>query len=307
MIRNLRYVLAAAVAAIVVPGILFAARSDIFPGREVGARQAAERGLGTAITGQDSQNGLTLSVIELLADETQTVISYHVSGREADGKSAMSNSPPLLVDTSGTVYVLTRGSLDQQDRRSGTWVFPPIPSQAGDLTLAVVGGFDLANPEVGKPIVATTVPGTWRVAFHWNGNKPAVGPSVQVPQSPLPFGPGSISLASVTQSASATVVRGTINGFSPEVIQALGCPLKPLLNASGGSIDWISCRLGFGDGYRSFEVVYPPVSGSIRFSFELTAPPSPGRPALPPEVERQLGAASTLELLLPVRELKPLK
>ena len=55
--RKTGWVLAAAVAGIVVPGILFAAHSEIFPGREIGTRQAAERGLATTIAAEDSQNG----------------------------------------------------------------------------------------------------------------------------------------------------------------------------------------------------------------------------------------------------------
>src|SRR3990172_4834100 len=129
------FILAVLVSAVLVPGILLAARPALFPGLELGAQLAGDRGLATEVDAHDTQNGITFRVVGFIADETQTVISYTIRGREAEGAVAFTASPQLLIDSDGNSYRQVRGSQDQADRRQGTWVFPPIQAVAGTLTV----------------------------------------------------------------------------------------------------------------------------------------------------------------------------
>jgi hypothetical protein len=207
----------------------------------------------------------------------------------------------VLVDTEGSSHRLDRGSADQADRRRGTWVFPPIPAKAGTLAV-VVEGLDLYTPQQGD-LAITTVPGPWKVEFRWDGKKAPPGPPVDVPAIPQAFGHGSIRIDSIEQAATGTVVSGSLEGFSAEAIQNMDCPAAELETAAGAPVQWITCRLGFGEGYRSFEINYPPTSGSVKLNFVLSysGHGPPGEPALPPELQSDEGARATFNLDLPQR------
>ena len=286
---------------VLVPGILFADPPVSFPGLESGAREASERGLAADVNASSSINGLTLKLTGFIADETQTVISYAVTGREAEGNAASDTSATVLVDAEGQSHRPARGSADQVDRRRGTWVFPPIPAKAGTLAV-VVEEFDLYTPQQ-PDLTMTTVPGPWKVEFKWDGKKAPLGPPVDVPAIPQAFGRGSISISSVQQSATGTVVSGTLEGFSAEAIQNMDCPAAELGTADGTLVGWIECRFGFGEGYRSFEINYPPTSGKVKLNFVLSYSTHgpPGEPALPPELRTDEGARATFDLDLPQR------
>ena len=286
---------------VLVPGILFADPPVSFPGLESGAREASDRGLAGEVNASSSVNGLTLKLTGLIADETQTVISYAVAGREAERNAASDTSATVLVDTEGNSHRPTRGSADQVDRRRGTWVFPPIPAKAGTLAV-VVKEFDLYTPRQ-PDLTMTTVPGPWKVEFRWDGKKAPPGPPVDVPAIPQAFGRGSIRIDSITQAATGTVVSGSLEGFSAEAIQNMDCPAAELETADGTLVGWIECRLGFGEGYRSFEINYPPTSGKVKFNFVLSfsSHGPPGEPALPPELRSDEGARATFDLELPAR------
>jgi hypothetical protein len=286
---------------VLVPGILFADPPISFPGLESGAREAADRGLASDVNASSSTNGLTLELTGFIADETQTVISYAVTGRDADGSAASDTSATVLVDTEGNSHRPDRGSADQADRRRGTWVFPPIPAKAGTLAV-VVEEFDLYTPQPGE-LAMTEVPGPWKVEFQWDGKKAPPGPPVDVPAIPQAFGRGSIRIDGIQQAATGTVVSGSLEGFSAEAIQWMGCPAAELETADGTPIQWITCRFGFGEGYRSFEINYPPTSGKVKLDFVLSYSPHgpPGEPDLPPELRSDEGARATFDLDLPQR------
>jgi hypothetical protein len=286
---------------VLVPGILFADPPVSFPGLESGAREASDRGLAVDVNASSSINGLTLELTGFIADETQTVISYAVTGRAADGNAASDTSATVLVDTEGHSHRPARGSADQVDRRRGTWVFPPIPAKAGTLAV-VVEEFDLYTPQQ-PDLTMTTVPGPWKVEFRWDGKKAPPGPPVDVPAIPQAFGHGSIRIESIEQAATGTIVSGSLEGFSGEAIQSMDCPAAELEAGDGGSVPWITCRFGFGEGYRSFEINYPPTSGKVKINFVLSfsSHGPPGEPALPPELRSDEGARATFDLDLPQR------
>ncbi len=283
-----------------VPSALARGMPPAFPGRELGAQEASDRGFADPSTASYTASGLTLRVLGVVADDYQTVVSYEVTGREADGSTAMSGSVPQLVDASGKTYRMVRGSRDQANRRLGSWVFPSMPSTAGAVSL-VIDGFELATPSQGAPLQITKVPGTWRVSLPWDGSKAPSGPTVMLAETPQSFGQGAIVLESIRQFATATVVTGHFTGHSAQAIEAMGCPATFLSKAGGPEVRWISCRLGFGEGNRSFEVNYPPVAGPVTLRFQLLFPSPPGAPPVPSELRIGEGATVAVDVQLPPR------
>lgn len=288
----------AASAAVLIPGALFADWPVPFPGLESGARDAAGHGLAVGVDARSEANGITLEITGFVADETETVVSYVLTGREDEG-IAQSGSGTFLINADGKSYRSTRGSADQNDRRHATAVFPPIPAKAGGLAVEMDGLF-MVSGEMGRDV--NEIPGTWKVEFNWDGKKAPPGPSVDVPAAPQPFGPGSISITSVQQAATGTVVRGTLDGFPVEAIQSMGCPAGAIDTGNAGSVGWIACRLGFGEGYRSFEIIYyPPTTGKVTLNFVLGFSGGPPGTTVSPGYQEAAGAIATFELDLPPR------
>jgi len=290
--------MAALAVAVLVPSMLFADRPVPFPGLESGARNAAEHGLAKDIDASASNDGIELKVVGFVADETETVVSYVLSGREDEGV-AQNGSGTFLIDADGQSYRSTRGSADQNDPRYATAVFPPIPAKAGTLALEMDGLF-IVSREIGRDV--KEVSGKWKVEFDWDGKKAPPGPLVEIPAAPQAFGPGSIFITSIQQAATGTVVSGTLEGFSADAIQSMDCVAAPLTAAGGASIPWITCREGFGEGYRSFEIIYPPTTGKVALNFVLGfSGHGPPGTTVSPGYQEAAGAIATFELDLPPR------
>lgn len=283
--------------AVLVPSMLFAERPVPFPGLESGARDAAEHGLAKDVDASATNDGIELKVVGFVADEMETVVSYVLSGRENEG-IAENGSGTFLIDADGKSYRSTRGSADQNDRRHATAVFPPIPAKAGTLALEM-DGLEIVSGEISHDI--KEISGTWKAEFDWDGKKAPPGPPVEVPVAPQAFGPGSVVITSIQQAATGTVVSGTLEGFSADAIQSMDCVAAPLTAAGGASIPSITCREGFGEGYRSFEIIYPPTTGKVTLNFVLGF--SGGRPGttVSPGYQEAAGAIATFELDLPPR------
>lgn len=285
---------------VIVPGVLIATGVESFPGREVGARGAADRGLGNQVNVSATQAGIVFQVLDMIADDSYTVVSYTLRGRESEGNTALSASPPQLIDANGTAHRLIRGSIDQADRRRGTWVFPAIPALRGSITV-VIDGLELATPTQGESLMVTKVDGQWRSRFAWDGRKSPPGPVVSAPSAVTGLGRGSVCVTSIRLSATGTMLTGTLDGFLAEVIQAMGCPATELEQSGGLLVPWIACRLGIGDGSQGFEITYPPVAGSVKFRFQVTLPSRPGQGALAPGQRVDEGARASLDIVVPKR------
>lgn len=286
---------------LMIPGLLLAQGQGSFPGKESGARQAAEQGLAQQVSVNTTQAGLNLQVLAIIADDSQTFISYAIRGREAEGSTAISASPPQLIDSRGATHLVLRGSLDETDRRTGTWVFPAIPAVAGTLSL-VVNDFQLDTPRQGQPTAVTKVPGVWTAQIPWNGQTVQAGPATVVPPAPTTLGHGSVRLTTIKQAATGTIIQGTLDNFSSQVVQAMGCPMTGLEQLGGTQVPWTACRLGFGEGNRSFEISYPQVSGNVKLNFQVTFPSRSGRPDQPALTEAQRqdeGARAVVDVVLP--------
>jgi hypothetical protein len=286
------------IGALLLPGLLLASPDIPFPGRESGARHAAGKGDATAVDVAYATQGIELRIMGMLADDTATVISYTLRGRESEGTTAFAKAPPQIIDSKGAVYMVKRGSLDPNDRRAGTWVFPAIPAQAGTLTL-LVEGIELGTPRDGQQIDKTDIQDSWRVQFAWNGRQTALGPSVSLPSVPTALGRGSLHLTSVKLGVTGTVISGTLEGFSSDTIQAMGCPVTKVTLEDGTLVPWISCRLGFGEGYRSFEVTFPDLHGQITVEFGIHFPDNPGTQAVPSTAKTDEGASASATLSVP--------
>jgi hypothetical protein len=257
----LKVVLAGTVlSALAAPTMLFA-RPALFPGKE------DVRGNAQEVNKQAASQGVTVEILAVVSDEGGTAVSYVIRGREAEGDTAIPFAPPVLKDSSGNIYRATRASHDLIDKRRGTIVFPPIPREPGKLSLTFesIRLIPTANRQNETPLQ-----GPWVVDFDWLGAAGASNAAAGFPRT-APFGRGQVTVASIHQSVLGTVVRGTLNGFDPAAIQALGCPIKSLQAAATDSAATPSnCRLGIGEDYRGFEVTFPKTSGSYVLDFEVS-------------------------------------
>jgi hypothetical protein len=279
-------------AAVLTPGVI-AARTDLFGGNELGAQQASDSGQVTQVKEQASDQGLTIEIGGIVGDAGGTAISYRIMGRSDEGELVMPAAPPHLKDDRGNEFRATRASWDQIDKRRGTIVFPPIPQDATLLTVSfesfrIVRDADRDNP--------TLVEGSWAVSIEWTARTAGSETLAGFPML-VEFGRGSLRIESVTTSVLGIVVRGQIEGFEPETIQSLGCPIEALRSETDGSaLGFANCRLGFGPGYRAFEVTFPTVSGThllqARVAFTLD---SDGKV---PDEDVRVDEGSTSEILL---------
>jgi hypothetical protein len=289
------------VVAVVVPSRLLGARSAPSPNPESSATQdQADYNYAQRVDASASHDGIELQVTGFVADETQTVVSYILTGRENEG-IAESGSGVFLFDADGKSYRFSSGYADSNDRRRETAVFPPIPAKAGKLALQVED-LTILPVEVGREM--TQMSGVWRAEFDWDGKPAQAGPPVEVKATPQPLGPGSITLTSIQQAATETVISGVLDGFTADAIQDMNCMAQPLVTADGASIPWTGCRGGFGDGDRSFEIRYPPTSGKVTLTLVLSFPElhSPPEPTLSPGFAEAAGATATFQLDLPARQ-----
>ncbi|MGD0115474.1 MAG: hypothetical protein ABSC13_05655 [Dehalococcoidia bacterium] len=281
-------------------GVLRGGRAAQPAGPQPGGQDTTDFNHAQRVDASPSHDGITLQVTGFVADETQTVVSYILTGRESEG-IAQSGSGVFLIDADGNSYRFSSGTTDSSDRRRETAVFPAIPAKAGKLALQLED-LTILPVEVGGEM--TQVSGVWKAEFDWDGKPASPGPTVEVTAAPQPFGPGSITVTSIQQAATETVISGVLDGFTADAIQDMDCMAQPLVTADGASVPWTGCRGGFGDGDRSFEIRYPPTSGKVTLTLVLSFPElhSPPEPTLSPGFAEAAGAKATFELDLPARE-----
>lgn len=104
-----------------------------------------------------TQNGITLTVDQAVADTNKTIIVYHVEGLPSDAIS--SNGPqgneqlvaPVLRLPDGSILTMSRAS---QDISAGRYEFPPLPKNIQMMT------FDLPSLPLVRPGIA---PENWQI------------------------------------------------------------------------------------------------------------------------------------------------
>ncbi len=254
--RILLLALVAGILGFAAPVALEANSLPLFPGAFKSARVGTEQGAATVASAQATVNGRTFRVTGVLADAEQTVIAYHVTGRDGDGAYVMPVHGPRLVLDDGTVvnyrFIMASGRPDGK----GSIVFPSLARGVHELTLDVDGldirrfPTDQAPARVNERFaVRLTVD---NVTDYADSAKAAV-------MKQGGRGKGSFTVTEVSRTASLIVVRGTVDGLSREEIQSLGRPNISLVTADGARIASESGRLGFGDGYRQLEARFPAV------------------------------------------------
>jgi DNA-binding CsgD family transcriptional regulator len=242
---------------------------------------------------QSDVDGLTLRIIEFFADETRTVVGYEIVGRDDEGPAAGPNAPPKLIDATGKTYrTIGAPATAGVTGRRATVLFQAIKPDAGSITLVFEG----------IRVGSFRHEGTWRAEHAWDGQRKSTNRQVAVSTLPQPFGIGTIQIDAVSHVLEGTMIHGHFEGYTP---QNTRCPATTALMAGGPAVGWIGCRLGFGEGNRSFEITYPALTGEVQLEFRLTflpnRPESPHDPPLSPEVLAHDGATATFSLTLPPR------
>ncbi len=229
--------------------------------------------------------GVTVRVLDVSAGASETVVRVLVSGRDADGDTVN------LLGRSAIVLpnALPQGERSgQSDGRLLTLRFDPLPGGlAGDSVEVQINGLALSRKPIGqasdsdRSIIGsfglrvsrteiTTVASQRNLVDHRSG-----------------FGPGAVRLTEIVQDPDVTVVRGRLEGFSPEQLQDLGLGSPVLLDRAGRSVEWVSSRSGFGPGLADFELRFrraPGGSATLTIQLKLVESPNsadhPGRGAL---------------------------
>ncbi len=216
-----------------------------FPGG-LPSTQGAEVQLAASSSGATARvDGRELGVSRVVADPEQTAIGYEVLGRTEDGEFLTIAPRPRLVLLDGTVATLI-GNASAGSR--GTLVFPGLPPGVHEMTLEL-DGVRFQNADVARRFALSLVVDNRR-AYESSARSDVAAST----------GPGRLSftVTSVSRTPSLVVVRGRFESMSPDEIQSLGRP-EVWLTSGQARVESESGRLGFGDGYREFEIRFPKV------------------------------------------------
>ncbi|MGE0058297.1 MAG: LuxR C-terminal-related transcriptional regulator [Dehalococcoidia bacterium] len=244
----------------------------------------------------ETREGLRFEITAFEATAAATELRWRVTGRESDGDFVQLGPNPFLID--GTRKLLmSRESRSGEDGRSGTLLLPAIPADEGALALHI-GSIRLGWSS--DPTSLREIPTNWEVHFLWDGRIDGTG-KVAIRTAPLPFGGGRIHLDAVSQLPEGTRIHGHFEELPPAAIQNLTCPVDSLrLLPDGVPQRFKGCRLGFGEGYRDFEVTFPAVRGEVEVTFRLAFSTGGGAaPTIPPSVALQAGSIATFRLVVP--------
>lgn len=246
--------LAAAAIMLAAPAVLSrAANLPSFPGGLGSADSGASSGAAAPVSAEARLGGRAFQVTSVLADAEQTVVAYHIEGRAGEGAYAVPAPGPRLVLGDGTVIGYRFIGASQRSDGNGSIVFPPLPAGIHTVTLEV-DGLLLGQSPSEDPLA---VNGRFAVRFDVD-NRAGYAASIRVPVSKHGgTGKGLVTITEVSRTPSLVVIRGTIDGLTPEAIQALGRPSVSLIRPDGTTVESESGRLGFGDGYRQIEIRFP--------------------------------------------------
>jgi hypothetical protein len=102
-----------------------------------------------------TQNGVTLTVDQAVADTHKTIIVYHVEGLPSDAKSTSNDQgnrqPAVLRLSDGSILTMT---YTNQDISAGRYEFPPLPKNIQTMT------FELPSLPLVRPGIA---PENWQI------------------------------------------------------------------------------------------------------------------------------------------------
>lgn len=213
------------------------------PSLDAGFSQSHNTSAGQA----SNRDGRTLRITGIVADREQVAIGYEILGRPDDGQFQTITAPPRLVLTDGSPV---RFIGNAATGNGGTFVFEGLPPGRTTAALEVDGAlFEHAAA-------------TKQFSLPLNLDVSAAGARSELAIT-AGEGKASLSLTSVSRSASLIVVRGEFLGLTEAEIQQLGRP-DVSLRTGADSVASESGRLGFGPGLRQFEFRFPAtVEGSV--------------------------------------------
>jgi DNA-binding CsgD family transcriptional regulator len=227
-------------------------------------------------------DGLTLRLVSIKADDTETTVHVALEGRTELGRfgsppMAPPNDPtlPMLVDQDGNAYRLR--SFGGVASREVVITFDPVLPAAKVLTFTLRDAA-FVNPaaEVPEgqrpPDPSAVVPGPWILTItEWVRH---LASSVAVDRAPRAYGPASVVLDDVKHTDDATVVYAHLVGVPMEDVPGLHVDMS-LVDATGASVARLTGRWGDGPARERIEWRFGRTSGSaaLRFALGVSAPP----------------------------------
>lgn len=200
-------------------------------------------------------DGRTVAIHAVSSDPEQTLIGYSVTGKAGDGDFVSIGAMPRLVLSDGTLIGFVGNSVGTN---GATLVFAGIPSGVQAATLQI-DGLAFANARIDRQFT---------IALRID-NRNAWSRSARVDVLVTGgVGSGQISVTSVSRTPSLVVIRGRFDGLSEDEIKAIGRPEVSLVSDQA-RVASESGRLGFGEGYRDFEMRFPAV-GPGQWHLELS-------------------------------------
>jgi hypothetical protein len=250
--------LAAAVALITVPVSLSASGAVDLPGALPGARSAGRDGFVVSLSRETVIDGRHLKVTSVLADAEQTVIGYQWTGAPEDGPFVTIAPRPRLVLEDGTIIPSVGNGQSEEDRSRGSLTFAAVP-----------GGTTKARLEIdGAVFTNNTFQRRFEVTLAIDTGPGYAASIVRTVDIHAGSGPSAVIITRVSKTPSLVVVRGEFKGLTVDQIQQVGRPNVVLVDAQGDRVESESGRMGFGDGYRSFEFRFPaPASSGLTILF----------------------------------------
>ncbi len=289
---------AAVIAGVVAVGALYLA-AGTQPGVTLGGADAGVRsvdpGLASAPNASNEANGITVTVTGFVADATRSVVGVEISGRTALGDTALPLTPLRLIDQDGNVYYENGGTADQDNRRSRTIYFPPLPSQTTHLTLAIDGLDFISHAAVVSAVDSAHVnheplKGPWSVNFDVTA--PIAGAeAVEIGGGTKTFGTaGSLTVTGITQAPTETVIDGYVSGFSMDEIPEMLLHAELKLAGATSPTPFIGLRTGFGPNREQFEVRFPRKPGAATLRIWAESDSQPHDAAAAASLGAKLGA-----------------
>lgn len=232
------------------PLVLSAQGVPRFPGGLGSTAKGVDSGIAVGGGGHVDVDGRRMMIRSILADAEQTVLAYEFFGTEADGPFMTIAPRPRLVLPDGTLVPFVGNSQDEAHWQSGVLVFAAAPQGAHKARVEIDGAV-FRNAVVTK---------RFELTFALDNRPGYAGSARSTPGIQLNAGKASVSILEVSRTPSLTVVRGTFDGMTIDEIQALGRPDFGLVRSDGTAVETESGQLGFGEGYRSFELRFPTVA-----------------------------------------------
>lgn len=230
-----------------------------------------------------TNDGLTLRIEKVVADDTQTVVTFTLEGRPELGRISgppqgivvdaatgrLADQVPLeLRDQDGRTFgVRSAGAVDGAPRR---WAisFGPVFAETRTLTLQMAGvpfvapAFETSLGE--RPAdPSAVIDGPW-VATVFDIEHTAAA-SVTVDHTPRPFGDGTVILDEVLQTSTDTVVRAHLAG-STLLWGPYWRPTAVLTGGSGTAVAPAGGSWGDGPGEIHMEFRFQRTTGPATFT-----------------------------------------